>query len=288
MDGKRISVAPSLHPNYTASQEENDQYGSFLTKANRQLNRKLTKKLTITYGRQAAKDPFIPGTATPTTATMTEFNDDELLPPVRPFAGGGDHSKRKSFDSINSIMEEHGAESPLNQAIEGFTDENGQVTQEFIAKLSQLNSANSKGDLCIAEYLVAAEKAYFKHVRDDKLALARSQFDGATLRGSTKRPISRAISEWSVKKHALDNDEEEVQTEGSDEPLATAAELNQWQIRLQKVYFGWPVYTILLAFGQVLGATSFQLSLLGGSSSQRTFDLYSKLKFQIHRNNLES
>ncbi|KAA1072155.1 Cell wall alpha-1,3-glucan synthase ags1 [Puccinia graminis f. sp. tritici] len=62
MDGKRISVAPSLHPNYNASQEENDQYGSFLTKANRQLNRKLTKKLTITYGRQAAKDPFIPGT----------------------------------------------------------------------------------------------------------------------------------------------------------------------------------------------------------------------------------
>ncbi|KAA1078201.1 Cell wall alpha-1,3-glucan synthase ags1 [Puccinia graminis f. sp. tritici] len=274
MDGKRISVAPSLHPNYNASQEENDQYGSFLTKANRQLNRKLTKKLTITYGRQAAKDPFIPGTATPTTATMTEFNDEELLPPVRPFAGGGDHSKRKSFDSINSIMEEHGAESPLNQAIEGFTDENGQVTQEFIAKLAQLNSANSKGDLCIAEYLVAAEKAYFKHVRDDKLALARSQFDGATLRGSTKRPISRAMSEWSVKKHALENDEEEEQTEGSDEPLATAAELNQWQIRLQKVYFGWPVYTILLAFGQVLGATSFQLSLLGGSSSQRTFDLY--------------
>ncbi|KAI9604228.1 hypothetical protein H4Q26_003842 [Puccinia striiformis f. sp. tritici PST-130] len=173
------------------------------------------------------------------------------------------------------IMEEHGADSPLNQAIEGFTDENGQVTQEFIAKLNDLNSVNSKGDLCIAEYLVAAEKAYFKHVRDDKLAVAKSQFDGSTLRGSDKRPISRANSEWSVKKHAMENDEDDEESaNGSDEPLTTPASLNQWQIRLQKVYFGWPVYTILLAFGQVLGATSFQLSLLGGSSSQRTFDLY--------------
>ncbi|KAI9613752.1 hypothetical protein KEM48_003645 [Puccinia striiformis f. sp. tritici PST-130] len=142
------------------------------------------------------------------------------------------------------IMEEHGADSPLNQAIEGFTDENGQVTQEFIAKLNDLNSVNSKGDLCIAEYLVAAEKR-------------------------------TSSIEWSVKKHAMENDEDDEESaNGSDEPLTTPASLNQWQIRLQKVYFGWPVYTILLAFGQVLGATSFQLSLLGGSSSQRTFDLY--------------
>ncbi|KAI9612902.1 hypothetical protein KEM48_003978 [Puccinia striiformis f. sp. tritici PST-130] len=177
--GRRISVAPSLHAGVMASQHDDD--GSFLNKANRQLNRKLTKKLTITYGRHAAKDPFIPVPTAPSTATIAD---------------------RKSFDSINMIMEEHGADSPLNQAIEGFTDENGQVTQEFIAKLNDLNSVNSKGDLCIAEYLVAAEKAYFKHVRDDKLAVAKSQFDGSTLRGSDKRPISRANSEWSVKKHA--------------------------------------------------------------------------------------
>ncbi|EGG02650.1 uncharacterized protein MELLADRAFT_91238 [Melampsora larici-populina 98AG31] len=41
-----------------------------------------------------------------------------------------------------------------------------------------------------------------------------------------------------------------------------------------KLYGGWPVYIILLALGQVLGATSFQLSLLGGTSSQPTFDLH--------------
>jgi len=268
-----ISVVPSLHPNMLESQEEDDQYGSFLHKANRQLNRKLTKKLTITYGKQAAKDPFIPTAATPITAVAPEFNEDELLPPIRPFAGGSDIN-RKSFESINSIMEEHGAESPLNQAIEGFTDENGMVTQEFISKLAELNSTNSKGDLCIAEYLVAAEKAYFKHVRDDKLALAKSVYGGSTLKGSSsKRPISRAISEWSVKKHVPDPDEEEMAS-GSEDALTTPAQLNQWQIRLQKVYYGWPLYTILLAFGQVLGATSFQLSLLGGTSSQRTFDLY--------------
>ncbi|PLW49252.1 hypothetical protein PCASD_02635 [Puccinia coronata f. sp. avenae] len=272
MSGRPISVAPSIHPNMLDSQEENEQYASFLNKANRQLNRKLTKKLTITYGRQAVKDPFIPSSTTPTSARTADFNEDELLPPVRPFAGGSGHERRKSFDSINLIMEEHGAESPLNQALEGFTDENGKVTQEFISKLYELNSNNSKGDLCIAEYLVAAEKAYFKNVKDDKLAQAKSLYDSISLKG-TRRPISRAFSEWSVMKHATENDDEEDGME-SEDPLTTPAELNQWQIRLQKVYFGWPVYTILLAFGQVLGATSFQLSLLGGTSSQRTFDLY--------------
>ncbi|KAA1072161.1 Cell wall alpha-1,3-glucan synthase ags1 [Puccinia graminis f. sp. tritici] len=222
---------------------------------------------------------------------MTEFNDEELLPPVRPFAGGGDHSKRKSFDSINSIMEEHGAESPFEPGYRGFTDENGQVTQEFICKARPIKFGQpQRVTLCYRRILGGQlRKAYFKHVRDDKLALSQIPVrwrNAPAVR--PKRPISRAMSEWSVKKHALENDEEEEQTEGSDEPLATAAELNQWQIRLQKVYFGWPVYTILLAFGQVLGATSFQLSLLGGSSSQRTFDLYSKLKFHIDLNNLES
>lgn len=270
IDGKRVSAAPSEN---ALSPEEEDRYGGFLTKANRQLNRKLTRKLTITYGRQAARDPFIAASATIPSKTMEE-DEGELLPPMRPFAGGD--VGRKSFDSINSIMEEHGADSPLNQAIDGFTDENGNVTQEFISKLAGLNSNNSKGDLCIAEYLAAAEKAYFKHLRDDKLAVAKSQQDVHPFKGSTRRPMSHVISEWSVRNQppeAEDEDEEEY-SDGSEKPLAMPLELNKWQIRLQQVYFGWPAYTILLALGQVLGATSFQLSLLGGTSSQRTFDLY--------------
>ncbi|KAG0152207.1 hypothetical protein CROQUDRAFT_85940 [Cronartium quercuum f. sp. fusiforme G11] len=272
---KRISVVPSINHIGTGDDDE-DQYGSFLIKANKQLNRKLTRTLTKTHGRQAIKDPFITGG--PHTgevlSPMTEEEELVLRPPIRPFGGSSFSANRisaASFDSINSIMEEHGAESPLNQAIEGFTDENGQVTQEFIAKLNDLNSTNSKGDLCIAEYLVAAEKAHFKHVRDDKLALARSKRE-ATGSLAVKPSALRRMSDASF--YNAGNEPSDYSADGSEQALHTRAELNRWQIRLQQVYMGWPLYAILLAIGQVLGATSFQLSLLGGTSSQRTFDLY--------------
>ncbi|MBW0472818.1 hypothetical protein O181_012533 [Austropuccinia psidii MF-1] len=270
IDGKRISVAPSISTE-AFGHEQDEQYDSFLKKANQQLNRKLTRKLTVKYGRQAVRDPFITSsTSAPGDGdAIKELEEDDPLPPVRPFAK---QDMRKSFDSIRTIIEEHGGDSPLNQAIEGFTDENGQVTQEFIAKLAHLNSANSKDELCIAEYLIAAEKAHFKHVKDDKLAQARTHNDMFATKEKGRRPFSRAISEFSDLGHShLD---EEGQAYGSDDALAHPAELNQWQIRLHQVYYGWPLYTILLALGQVLGATSFQLSLLGGTSSQRTFDLY--------------
>lgn len=278
---------------------EEDQYSSFLIKANRQLSRKLTRKLTVTYGRQAVKDPFISSSSHKLEGSMIEEEDEELVPPSRPFGGGSKEDNRRSFDSINSIMEEHGGDSKLNQAIEGFTDEKGEVTQEFISKLQELNSMNSKEELCIAEYLVAAEKAHFKHVRDDKLALARLHYsDLGSFKGLTgppqrqsimttqgsnsKRPISN-YSVFNTSTIGLEGEEgeEEVDSMGSEQILHqhqqsmnVVIELNRWQIKLQYVLWGWPVYTILLALGQVLGATSFQLSLLGGTSSQRTFDLY--------------
>ncbi|KAG0142750.1 hypothetical protein CROQUDRAFT_49860, partial [Cronartium quercuum f. sp. fusiforme G11] len=46
-----------------------------------------------------------------------------------------------------------------------------------------------------------------------------------------------------------------------------------------QVYLGWPLYAILLVIKQVLGATSFHMLLLGGTSSQQTFDLYSKFQW---------
>lgn len=273
---KRISLAPETS---TMSVDDDEQYGSFLTKANRQLNRSLTRKLTKTYGRQAVKDPFIAaGSSTGEPLSSLAEEGVVLRPPIRPFGSNLDANRAStaSFDSINSIMEDHGADSPLNKAIEGFTDENGEVTQGFIAKLAELNSGNSKADLCIAEYLVAAEKAHFKGVRDDKLAFAKSTRGDSHIHSvkavSPRRPLSRAVSDTSAYQSPTEAMAETPN--GSDQALNTPIGLNKWQVRLQQVYGGWPVYTILLALGQVLGATSFQLSLLGGTSSQRTFDLY--------------
>jgi len=46
------------------------------------------------------------------------------------------------------------------------------------------------------------------------------------------------------------------------------------QIAMSREINGWPLYTIVIALGQVLSATSFQITLLSGQSSQDNLQLY--------------
>jgi alpha-1,3-glucan synthase len=46
------------------------------------------------------------------------------------------------------------------------------------------------------------------------------------------------------------------------------------QIAMSREVIGWPLYTIVIALGQVLSATSFQITLLSGQSSQNNLQLY--------------
>jgi alpha-1,3-glucan synthase len=55
-----------------------------------------------------------------------------------------------------------------------FTDSDGGVAQEFVAKLQNLSADNSKGELSIEKYLQKSEEAFFDKVRKDKLSTAAS------------------------------------------------------------------------------------------------------------------
>jgi len=46
------------------------------------------------------------------------------------------------------------------------------------------------------------------------------------------------------------------------------------QIAMSREIAGWPLYTIVIALGQVLSATSFQITLLSGQGSQNNLQLY--------------
>jgi alpha-1,3-glucan synthase len=46
------------------------------------------------------------------------------------------------------------------------------------------------------------------------------------------------------------------------------------QIAMSREVIGWPLYTVVIALGQVLSATSFQITLLSGQSSQNNLQLY--------------
>jgi hypothetical protein len=80
------------------------------------------------------------------------------------------HSRVSSGSSISSIVDEHGSSSPLNKAMETFTDASGVVAGDFVQQLKHLNSDNSKGDLCIEKYLEKAEKAHFVLLKKEKVS----------------------------------------------------------------------------------------------------------------------
>jgi alpha-1,3-glucan synthase len=50
--------------------------------------------------------------------------------------------------------------------------------------------------------------------------------------------------------------------------------MTRLQIFLSKDLGGWPLYTIIIAFAQMLSATSFQITLLGGTNSETNLQLY--------------
>ncbi|KAG8699976.1 Cell wall alpha-1,3-glucan synthase ags1, partial [Ceratobasidium sp. 394] len=123
-----------------------NEFGGFLNKANKQIARE----------QRHVGDPFL---------------DENPTMPHRPF---GAHSRVSSVESINSIMEEKGASSPINKAMASFTDENGEVAQAFVAKLQLLTADNSKSELSIEKFLTKSEEAFFDKVKKDKISSAAS------------------------------------------------------------------------------------------------------------------
>ncbi|KAI0647127.1 glycoside hydrolase family 13 and glycosyltransferase family 5 protein [Trametes meyenii] len=250
-DGRRGSVSTDISDNegdYFSNQphtpgETRQDFGNFLERANK----------TIARDQKHAPDPFLD------TA------------PSRPF---GAHSRVSSVESIASIVDEK-QNSPLNKAIASFTDSDGGVAHDFVQRLQMLDAHNSKHELSIEKFLMKSEEAFFDKVKKDKLSSAASirssQRDSVwgTPAPSTfdhSRPSSPSTFSPSV---GINGDYSGPLPNGQDVVIMTGL-----QIALSREVFGWPLYTIIIAVGQMLAATSFQITLLGGQSSQTNLQLY--------------
>ena len=124
-------------------------YDNFLAAANRQFAK--------SSGGRNAPDPYFDPRASQSSENMA---------PSRPFTV---HSRVSSFDSISSIVDEKN-NSPLNKAMDTFTDSDGEVAQNFVQKLRDLTAGNSMGDMCIEKFLVKSEKAFFEEVKKEKIS----------------------------------------------------------------------------------------------------------------------
>ncbi|EMD38388.1 bifunctional glycoside hydrolase family 13 glycosyltransferase family 5 protein [Gelatoporia subvermispora B] len=221
-------------------------YGNFLERANR----------TIARDQKHVPDPFLDAA------------------PSRPF---GAHSRVSSVESIASIVDEK-QNSPLNKAIASFTDADGGVAQEFVQRLQMLDSHNSKTELSIEKFLTKSEEAFFDKVKKDKLSSAASvrssQRDSvwgtpAPSSFDHSRPSSPSMHSFAP-----------MGTPGTDDytgPLPNNNDvviMTGLQIAMSREVFGWPLYTIVIGLGQMLAATSFQITLLTGQNTETNLQLY--------------
>lgn len=259
--GSTLNTSYNQHSGPAAGQS----YDNFLAAANRQIA-KQTKN---------TRDPFME------RRQSVDSQGGGYDSPNRPFTS---HSRQSSFDSISSIMDEKGGSSPLNKAIVDFTDADGEVAQTFVQKLQILSSDNSKGDLCIEKFLMKSEKAFFADVKKGRMSTmtsvksSRDSFGGGSRAPSIidgyrpeyvndlpSAPYSMGTHE-SASDHYGDGFGE---NDGPEEKPMT-----RLQLLMQRSVAGWPLYTIIISIGQLLAATSFQLTLLTGNNTATNTDLY--------------
>jgi alpha-1,3-glucan synthase len=157
----------------------------------------------------------------------------------------------------------------LETADSTFKDENGKYARYFQGMLQRLTGKNSETDLCIDEFLVSSEKEWSDSMREVKLGRVSSRSPSPYL-GSRRSP-------------SLNDQDDEVEDDASNyEDLSTQELLRPQAFKrppliqrwLLRRVFDWPVYSIILALGQIMAANSSQITLLTSPSGDSPITLY--------------
>ncbi|RDW75869.1 glycoside hydrolase family 13 protein [Coleophoma crateriformis] len=203
--------------------------------------------------------------------------DDVLLPPA-PF-GSDQASHRASMLSLSSVVGDK-TDFKLQKVDPFFTDTQGEYYEAFARSLDNLNGKNSEQLLCIEDYLVKSEKKWFDKFRDAKLG--RGSFvpptPSALGAGSRRGSVSDSFMNETIvhSRQNSENDGHGGSQEENDQFLLGKDYKPPTGLRLimQYRYSDWPVYSFFLAFGQIIAANSYQITLLSGTVGQTAEKLY--------------
>ncbi|CAN8104147.1 unnamed protein product [Discula destructiva] len=124
-----------------------------------------------------------------------------------------------------------------------FNDPNGRYYDSFEKDLDEHIEDLSADKLCVEDYLKKSEKDWFGRFYDVKLG----------------KPPAKVAADTTVDEFQLNHDH------------VAPTLLKNW---LQRKVGDWPVYTFLLAFGQIIAANSYQITLLTGTNGQTAERLY--------------
>ena len=189
------------------------------------------------------------------------LNDDLLLPPANFY----------HMDNISSLSLEEvvGGKNDfsLQKVDPSFTDSTEEYFNAFKTKLSKLDVSNSDNELCIEEYLVKSEKTWHTKFRAAKLGQSTDNTPAPTI-CSLSRPSTPRFKPDAMKPMFGATASNEFHLSNSNQPPSGCRKYLQYRIG------DWPLYTVFLALGQIMGANSYQITLLSGPRGENEEKFY--------------
>ncbi|CAG8424933.1 unnamed protein product [Penicillium salamii] len=170
-----------------------------------------------------------------------------------------------SLVSVDGIVKEK-QDYNLQKVDPFFTDSNNEYADKFERKLADLTGKNSEDQLCIEEFLEKSQKDWFNRYREVKLGKSYSPSPASSVfrfKIREPRPESPEVA-------SSDTDPNAGQfLLPSDYVPPTGLK------RFMLMKLGdWPVYSLFLAFGQILALNSYQITLLNGEIGETAEKLY--------------
>ncbi|KAH6637311.1 glycosyltransferase family 5 protein [Chaetomium tenue] len=241
------------------------------------------------YGNNAARESTISVDSFAVRAQKDGMASPGLTPnfglaPPRPTLG--QNHRNSSLLSLPDVVGDR-HDLKLQQVDQFFNDSNGEYYAMYEEMLDALTAQNSAGDLCIETFIKKSEKEWFSRYRDAKLgrhsrigspANSRppSRNDSSRNasvvsrgrqrhRSMTPSSLARSMFEESPPPNHIDD--EFLLGDGYQAPTGLKKILS---IRLGD----WPLYSFLLALGQIISVSSYQIVLLTGETTQTPEKLY--------------
>lgn len=173
------------------------------------------------------------------------------------------HDGNRRRSALLSLSEVAGDKTDykLQKVDPTFSDSTGQYAKEFEAMLQQAGDLSSE-DVRIGDFLDKSEKAWFKKFRDAKLG-----------RSEHRTSYSQSIHEGSDDEYNADG--ASIMSRADEFLLGENYQRPSALKRLLQSRIGdWPVYSILLALGQIMSVNSYQITLLTGGQGETSEKLY--------------
>ena len=221
------------------------------------------------------QQPYSPGVRSASSNGGDSPSPEDILLPPSVFGGSAGH--RASTLSLNSVVGDK-TDFNLQKVNPFFTDSQGEYYREFERSLQNLDVKNSETTMCIEDYLVKSEKKWFNKFRDAKLGRgsATPSKVGTPTIMSRRSSIDNFMNDGSSAGHPLQNGMMANDDDSGDQFYLGNDYKPPTGLKLFMLYrFGtWPIYSFLLAFGQIIAANSYQITLLSGTVGQTASRLY--------------